>query len=118
MARIQEDFSTLIVIATNLDSVPTCDSSLKHNCETRPSIKIENVPIVFSTEQVNAMIAAWDRCHLTAARRTIDDGTSKCSSTIPFEPSRQTRASTVPSPSPAPAKFQRKRISVELLKQL
>ena len=118
MARIQEDFSTLIVIATNLDSVPTCDSSLKHNCETRPSIKIENVPIVFSTEQVNAMIAAWDRCHLTAARRTIDDGTSKCSSTIPFEPSRQMRDSNVPSARPAPAKFQRKRISVELLKQL
>ena len=115
MACNQRNFSKLTITATNQDSLSACDSSLGSKCERGTHTQSQYVPVKFTTEQVNAMIAAWDVCHLTTPRGTAYHGTS---SKIRFEPSRQPRDSAVLATRPPPSRFQRKRINIDLLKEL
>ena len=106
----QEDFSLLAVVISNHESKSCCDGSLNSDYKSGALQKIVHSPVCFATEEVDAMLAAWD---LPAALELglTEDLKSTYASSMVSEPSRRMQTSAPPGP---PSKFQRSSKKIQL----
>ena len=99
----QDDFSLLAVVISNDESKSCCEGSLDPDDKSGALEKIVHSPVCIATEEVEAMLAAWDLPAALELGLTEDFKSTYASSMVP-EPSRRMLTSSPPGP---PSKFQR-----------
>ena len=109
MARTQGSFSALTIFATTNDEhLTTYEDSFELNIKKSLSGKDEYVPVNLISDEVYAMIAAWEALSLSATKGLDDseDLASKEGTKTSFDPIRRMQTLAPPNLAP-PARFQR-----------
>ena len=94
----QQEFSTLAFV-----DLPCCESSLDSKYKERVFEKEVQVPVSFVSEEVIAIISAWD-ISATVGHKQAECSTSSNISILSSEPLRHMQ---ILAPSARPSKFQR-----------
>ena len=118
MVHKQGSFSSLVVVATNCDLIPSCEDSIEVNHHRNTSDKDDYAPVNFISSEILSMISAWEACNLSSTRDHQENGDSDQtnlvrSSDMEFEPLRRMPTTILEADLSPPARFRRssKRLS-------
>ena len=93
MARKQESFSSLFVVATNTESILSCDDSIDFDYTIIPCEKFAQTHVSIISEEIQSMISDWDACDLSSSEH---EKPSFASCSLITEHSRNGTVNSVP----------------------
>ena len=115
MANKQGSFSSLVIVATNCDFIPSCEDSIEvsdTSDDRKISEKDDYAPVNFISSEILSMISAWEACNLSSTRDHQENGDSDQtnlvrSSDMEFEPLRRMPTTILEADLSPPARFRR-----------
>ena len=108
MAYKQGSFSSLVVVATNCDSVPSCEDSIEVSDDRNTSDKDDYTPVNFISSEILSMISAWEACTKDYQENGNSDQTNLVrSSDMEFEPLRRMPTTILEADLSPPVRFRR-----------